>query len=235
MRETEESKTEVAAIWSHALPFAVWLALMVVPGLPPAWNYALRTVVCLVLFMRLCPSRWYVHLQIRNLPLAFVVGVAVFAVWVLPESSWVGRWPALQDFYFRWAVLPLGKMPEPLTVFPYAPEVCGWPLALIRLGGSALVIAAIEEFFWRGLAYRWLIGKEFTKIDLGTLRWPILLAVSVCFGLEHDRWMAGIFAGLAYGLLVIRTRDIWSAVIAHVVTNLLLGLYVLAVGAYGFW
>ena len=59
--------------------------------------------------------------------------------------------------------------------------------------------------------------------------------VSVCFGLEHDRWLAGIFAGLAYGLVAIRTRDIWAAVMAHVVTNLLLGLYVLAVGAYSFW
>ena len=235
MRERRDSNLTVAAVWAHALPFAVWLALMELPGMPPAWNYALRTAVCLVLFVWLCPSCWYQQLQVRNLPLAFVVGVAVFAVWVLPESSWARQWPALQDFYFRWAVLPLGKIPEPLTFLPYAPEVCGWPLTLTRLAGSALVIAAIEEFFWRGLVYRWLIGKEFMKIDLGTLRWPILIAVSICFGLEHDRWLAGIVAGLAYGLLAIRTRDIWAAVIAHVVTNLLLGLYVLAMGAYGFW
>ena len=224
-----------AAVWAHAVPFAAWLALMAVPGLSPAWNYALRTVVCLVLFAWLCPSRWYAHLQVCNLPLAFVAGFAVFAIWVLPESGWAARWPALQDFCFRWAVVPLGKMPEPLSAFPYAPEVCGWPLALVRLAGSALVIAPIEEFFWRGFAYRWLIGKDFIKVDPGTLRWSILLAVSICFGVEHDRWLAGLLAGLAYGLLMIRTRDIWAAVVAHVVTNLLLGLYVLAVGAYGFW
>ena len=217
------------------MPFAAWLVLMAAPGLPPAWNYALRTVVCLVLFMWLCPSRGYARLRIRNLPSAFLVGVAVFAVWVLPESPWMERWPALRDLYLRWAVLPLGTMPAPLTVFPFAPEVCGWLLALVRLAGSVLVIAPIEEFFWRGLVYRWLIGKEFTQIDLGTLRWPILLAVSVCFGLEHDRWLVGIMAGLAYGLLMIRTRDIWAAVAAHGVTNFLLGLYVLAMGAYRFW
>lgn len=235
MRELGESKMAAAAVWAHAAPFAAWLALMMVPGLSLAWNYALRTVVCLVLFVWLCPSYWYKHLQIRNLPLAFVVGVTVFAVWILPESEWAARWPALQDFYFRWAILPLGKVPEPLAVFSYAPEICGWPLTLVRLAGSAFVIAAIEEFFWRGMTYRWLIGKEFTKVDLGTLRWPILLAVSVCFGLEHDRWLVGILAGLAYGLLLIRTRDIWAAVTAHVVTNLLLGFYVLVMGAYGFW
>ena len=230
----EKKKTD-AAIWSHALPFAAWLALMTAPGLPPAWNYALRTVVCLALFLWLRPSKGYSHPRIRDLPPAFLVGVAVFAVWVLPESPWFERWPALRDLYLRWAVLPLGKMPVPPTVFPFAPEVCGWSLALIRLAGSALVIAPIEEFFWRGLAYRWLIGKKFTQVDLGTLRWPILLAVSICFGLEHERWLAGLIAGLAYGLLMIRTRDIWAAVMAHMVTNFLLGLYVLAMGAYTFW
>ena len=206
-----------------------------VPGLPPAWNYALRSVVCLALFVWLCPSCVYESPRVRNLPLAFVTGIVVFLLWVLPESEWAARWPAVRDLYLRWAVLPFGRIPDPVTVFPFAPEVCGWPLALVRLAGSALVIAPIEEFFWRGLAYRWLIGKEFTKVDLGTLRWPILLAVSVCFGLEHNQWLVGICAGLAYGLLMIRTRDIWAAVVAHVVTNFLLGLYVLATGAYGFW
>jgi uncharacterized protein len=235
MREMPERKMPVPAVWSHALPFAAWLALMAAPGLSPAWNYALRTVVCFALWVWLSPSRWYARPRICILPPAFLVGVAVFVVWVLPESSWIERWPAFRDFYLRWAVLPLGKIPVPPAEFPFAPEVCGWPLALVRLAGSALVIAPIEEFFWRGLAYRWLIGKEFTKIDLGTLRWPILLAVSLCFGLEHDRWLAGIFAGLAYGLLMIRSRDIWAAITAHVVTNFLLGLYVLAIGAYRFW
>ncbi len=235
MRGFGENRTAAAAAWAHGIPFAAWLALMAVPGLPPAWNYALRTVVCLALFVRLSPWRGYDRPQFRHLPLAFVVGVAVFAAWVLPESSWAGRWPALQDLYLRWATLPLGKIPEPQTLFPYAPEACGWPLALVRLAGSAFVIAPIEEFFWRGMAYRWLLGKEFTKVDLGTLRWPILLAVSFCFGLEHDRWLAGMVAGLAYGLVAIRARNIWAACVAHIVTNLLLGLYVLAMAAYRFW
>ena len=56
----------------------------------------------------------------------------------------------------------------------------------------------------------------------------VLMAV-VCL------FLVGILAGLAYGLLLIRTRDIWAAVTAHVVTNLLLGFYVLVMGAYGFW
>jgi CAAX prenyl protease-like protein len=63
----------------------------------------------------------------------------------------------------------------------------------------------------------------------------MFLAVALAFGFEHDRWLAGFLAGVIYGLVVIRTRDIWAACAAHVVTNFLLGVYVLARGAYGFW
>jgi CAAX prenyl protease-like protein len=124
------------------------------------------------------------------------------------------------------------EVPE---VSPYAPEVCGWSFTLVRLAGSAFVIALIEEYFWRGFLYRWLQGKNFLEVDLGKWHAGVFIAVCVLFGLEHQRWIAGILAGVAYGLLAIRTRDIWAAGVAHVVTNLLLGIYVLATNSYAFW
>jgi uncharacterized protein len=97
------------------------------------------------------------------------------------------------------------------------------------------VIAVIEEFFWRGFLYRWLLGREFLKVDLGRFNAVLFIAVAVLFGIEHDRWLAGIVAGAAYGLLLLRTRDIWAVAAAHGVTNFLLGWYVLATGAYELW
>ena len=108
-------------------------------------------------------------------------------------------------------------------------------MALVRLLGSGLVIAAVEEFFWRGFLYRFLIAPAFTRVDPGTFAAAAFLAVAAVFGLEHDRWLAGVLAGLAYGAVFVRTRDIWAAVVAHAATNLLLGLYVLSTGAYRFW
>ncbi len=218
---------------SHVAPFVAWLFLMHMLGDPAGWKYAVRSVTCLGLLVWLRPWRWYGGLRIRNLIPAFAVGVAVFIAWVGPESAWMDRWPAAKDLYLRWAVLPFGKLPEPLTQFPYAPETCGWALSLSRLLGSALVIAVIEEFFWRGFLYRWMLGREFLKVDLGRFDAVMFIAIAVLFGLEHDRWLAGIVA--AYGFLLLRTRDIWAAAAAHVVTNFLLGLYVLATGAYSFW
>jgi uncharacterized protein len=222
-------------IGSHVVPFVVWLFLMHMLGDPAGWKYAARSLACLALFLWLKPWRWYAPLQVRHLVPAVFVGVVVFVAWVVPESAWMDRWPSLKEFYLRWAVTPFGKLPEPLTQFPYAPETCGWAFSVARLLGSAVVIAVIEEFFWRGFLYRWMIGRDFLKVDLGRMDAVLFIAIAVLFGLEHDRWLAGIVAGAAYGWLMIRTRDVWAAAAAHGITNFLLGLYVLALGAYGFW
>lgn len=203
-------------------------------GEPAAWKYAIRAAVSLVLLLWLRPWRWYEPLRIRHLPAVFAVGVLVFVVWVFPESLWMDRWPDLKALYAKWILFSSAGAEAGLS--PYAPEICGWPLALAKIAGSAFVIAAIEEFFWRGFLYRWLLDRDFVNVGLGVLQPAMFFACSLAFGIEHgNRWLVGFIAGAVYGLLLIRTRDIWAAVVAHVVTNLLLGLYVLAMGAYGFW
>ena len=117
----------------------------------------------------------------------------------------------------------------------YAPSVCGWGYTLLRLAGSAFVISVIEEFFWRGFLYRWIQKIDFLDVDPGKLAWPAFLGTAALFGAEHTEWLAGIVCGLVYGWMYVRTRDIWSVCIAHATTNLLLGVYVLATGAYQFW
>ena len=225
-------------IVAHAVPFGAWIALMHfldVPQLPAAWAYAIRSVVCLVLLGICRPWRWYERPDLRNVPLALLAGVAVLLAWVGLEGPWMEAAPWLRDFYIKWGILPFGELREPLTKTPYAPEVCGWPLAIIRLLGSGLVIAAIEEFFWRGFIYRWLLGLDFTQVKHGHFSLFPFLITALIFGAEHQEWLAGIVAGVVYGWLYIRTRDLWSAVLAHVVTNLLLGLYVIKTGQYFFW
>ena len=207
-------------------------------GDPSGGNYAIRTAVCLVAFFVMRPWRYYAGARLKNALPAFLVGVIVFVVWVFPESAWVARHaPSVHTFYRRWLVgiWPPGRLPDPLTTFPYAPETAGWPFALIRLAGSAFVIAVIEEFFWRGFIYRWLQVRDWLHHDPGRFDAMAFGLMALVFGLEHEQWFAGILAGAAYGWLYIRTRDLWAAVAAHVITNYLLGWYVLATGAYHFW
>jgi len=237
---SDDEKTVIQnAMWTHVAPFGAWLLLMsALPSLlplPAAWTYAVRTAIGLGLFLWFCPWRWYAPLRLRSVPLAVIVGVVVFVVWVLPEASVMDRLPRLRDLYQLVGITPPWKMPEPLTETPYAPEVCGWPLTLIRIAGSAFVIAFIEEFFWRGFLYRWMFKSNFLSVDPGLMHKGYFIAIAVFFGLEHTQWLVGIFAGLAYGWLMIRTRDIWAASLAHVLTNLLLGIYVVLTRSYQFW
>jgi membrane protease YdiL (CAAX protease family) len=117
----------------------------------------------------------------------------------------------------------------------YDPRVTGPWTFWMHMFGTTVVIAIIEEFFFRGFLYRWMQGSPFFKLDAGKLHWPMLLVISVFFGVEHFEWMAGIICGIAFGLLYIKTRDIWAAIIAHGTTNFILGLYVIKYGAYQFW
>lgn len=227
-----------AALWAHILPFGAWIVLMHfldVPALPAAWAYAIRSALCLGLLLYLRPWRWYSRPVWRHFPLAMLVGVGVFVAWVGLEHPAAARLGPIQELYLKWGVRPLGALRPALGALPYSPDVCGWPLAIVRILGSGLVIAVIEEFFWRGFLYRWISGSDFVAMDPG--KWSALSfwGVALIFGVEHMEWLAGIVAGVAYGWLYLRTRDIWSAVFAHVLTNLLLGAYVIATGAYQFW
>ena len=215
-------------------PFAVWMALM--PLLPAtAAGYAIRTFATLaalcvaVPFLRRrdgdgAPRERHEGLA-AGLAVGAVVGVAVAVAWIAPEYS---------AAYRKWFVV--GAAPNPAE--PYASEYahgkCGWTLTIIRVIGSAFVIAPVEELFFRSYLYRRLIGVEWRdeslrRFDLEAFAWMCAL-----FALEHNRPLAAVMAGAAYGWTFIRF-GFASAATAHIVTNLLLGIYVVVFDAWVFW
>ena len=223
------------ALWAHVLPFLAWVVIMSLAFTGAAKLYAIQAALALTLFMGWRPWTYYSPVAVRRFPLAVLIGALVCVIWILPETNWFSRFPWLQDLYLCWGVRPLGEITGTPLHSPYAPESCGWGLSLAKLAGSAFVIATLEEFFWRGFLYRWLAEREFTKVDPRAGHLMAFAIMVVLFGLEHDRWLAGMIAGAAYGAVYVFTRDLWAAVVAHVTTNLLLGLYVLAYGQYRFW
>lgn len=228
------------AILAHTVPYGSWWLLkfaLDVPQISLAWQYAIRSVVCLAVFLAFRPWRWYPRLNPRTIPLGLGVGVFIFLVWVGPESEAFRSFsPTLHGLYQRFFVGLFWIEREVVTPPPYAPENCGLPLSLARLAGSAFVIAFIEEFVFRGFLYRFAIGGEkFVKVDPGTVDLTMFLLVAATFAMEHNEWLAGLVCGLAYGWLFVQTRDIWTTGIAHMTTNFLLGIYVLKAGAHQFW
>lgn len=251
-------ETDKSLLAGHVAPFAVWVGvILLLQGLEAValcprwlypWCYAVKSAACAALFLILKPWRAYAALRLSNVPLAAGLGVAVALVWIVPETPWAGRFaPGFQEFYHRWLIMAPGSLPDYFdkAFFPalppghrslaYAPEQAGWGLTLAKLAGSAGVIAVIEEFFFRGFFYRWLRKGAFGSVPLNAFDAQAFWTVVAVFGLEHDRWFAGALAGVAYGWLAVRTGDLWAAAVAHGVTNLLLGAYVILSRQYGFW
>jgi CAAX prenyl protease-like protein len=155
-----------------------------------------------------------------------LVGILVTVLWIVPEIS---------PFYRTWFCWPLGSLPAATTApSPYDPAVCGWTLTVAKLVGSAFVIAPVEEVFFRSFLYRWLQKRDFLSIPLARFNLSAFLWMVFLFTLEHDRPLAAALAGAAYGFAAIRW-GLASAIIAHVTTNLLLGLHVIYHNAWQFW
>lgn len=229
------------AFIAHIVPYGAWWLLkyfLNVPAISEGWQYAIRSVICLALFIIFRPWRWYTKFQPKNAPLGIGVGIFIFFVWVGPESETFRRFsPTLHELYQRFCVGLFWAKREVITPAPYDPAVCGWPLSLSRLAGSAFVIAFIEEFAFRGFLYRAAIGglERFRKIDPGTVDPLMFFLVAATFAMEHNEWLAGLVCGIAFGWLFVQTRDIWATGLAHMTTNLLLGIYVLWHGTHQFW
>ncbi len=148
---------------------------------------------------------------------ALATGLLVFVLWI--NMDWNFATMGTPDAYDP-GILPLKWF---------------YAFILVRIFGASVIVPIFEELFWRSFILRYIINPDFTLVKIGTFSWLSFLISSVLFGLEHYYWLAGIAAGLLYNLLICRTRNIWYCIIAHGITNLALGIYVVKTGNWHFW
>lgn len=208
------------------VPFAVFIGLFALELLPvPAGVHAryviypLQTVICAALLWRYW--RRYAFNGIKNLSFTVSVGIVVFALWVAPQV-WLGRAPRLDGF-------------DP-NVFADTPPLY-WTNLTFRFLRLVVIVPLVEELFWRGFLLRYLIAAPVDKIPFGRFSWLSFSIVSVGFMLEHQPadYAAALITGALYNWVACRTKSQGSCVLAHAVTNLLLGIYVMHSGQWGFW
>lgn len=210
-----------------AEPAAAWFDLGVRYEHYP-WIYGakiLLTVGAVVAVARGYPPRRAIH------PLAIVGGVAGVVAWV-----------ALAHFQ-RWLVAALdieqvtswlgGHRPgfNPLEQLGHTPE--GYLFLVVRFIGLAAVVPVIEEMFLRGFLMRYFKQHDWWNVAIGTPeRWGIVAAIVVPVLMHPQEALAAVVWFGAVAWLVIRTKNVWDCVVAHAVTNLLLGIYVVASGEW---
>lgn len=148
---------------------------------------------------------------------AVLAGIGVFLLWVGLE----GRYPQIGQSSFD----------------PYASRdgVAALAVIGIRLAGATLVVPFVEEIFWRSFVMRFLVASRFQSVPLGRFTWYAFVMTAVAFGLEHHRWLPGIVAGIVYAALLCRRRNLFTPIMAHGVTNFLLGVYVIQTGQWSYW
>jgi CAAX prenyl protease-like protein len=215
----------------RVIPFAIFVFALVLEDLAETWLvgridarwiYVVKTglvaAALLVLFRRyeelqaLPGNRLWLWLG------APAIGILVFVLWINLDLEW----------------LKLGNVSgfDPRHA---ASDEINWRLAATRLIGAVLVIPIMEEIFWRSYLMRWIDRTGFLALAPEAVSIKAVLISSLMFGIAHSLWFAGFIAGLAYAWLYRASGSIWTSILAHAITNAMLGIWVLQTGSWQFW
>lgn len=219
------------AAWQRVLPFAVFMGLLALRGVAPQddrWGFDTRWLYGLNLLLvgGLLAWHWrdYGELVRQNWPgamellVAVAVGLGVFGLWITLTAPWMQIGQATAAF------VPVDAQGRLL-----------WPLIAVRWLGATLLVPVMEELFWRSFLMRWVQSPVFEAVDPRRVGVKAIVLSTFVFVLAHTLWLAAAVAGLAYALLYRQTGKLWVAVIAHAVTNGVLGIWVVRTGNWAFW
>jgi CAAX prenyl protease-like protein len=215
---------------AYILPMAVFLAFTFVGGQWPATypaTYVLKTLI--VAGMLIAYRKAYTPIKWDYWWLGVIVGVIGVFQWVLMQL-----W--LQEHFAMFRPDPAKPPFDPTQAF--SSETLSYAFIGFRwIAGAVLLVPVMEELFWRDFLWRQILAPaNFKLAEVGEKSWVALLVVSGAFATVHGNWWpTAIVWGLMVGVLLILTRSLGACIVAHAITNLLLGSYVLVTRDWGFW
>lgn len=213
---------------ARVLPFAVYIGFIFIADMlgragvgtqELRWLYAVK--IAIVLFVLLACRRRYTELKWqamgwRGAALAVLSGIVVLVLWITLDAGWM-------------------QVGSSAGFDPRTDGRIDWLLVGLRIAGAALVVPVMEELFWRSFLLRWIDSPDFRNVNPASIKLKAFIVTVILFGFEHNLWLAGIVAGAAYSLLYMRSNNLWMAIIAHGVTNGLLGVWIVYSGQWTYW
>jgi CAAX prenyl protease-like protein len=202
----------------------VWLALdRYIPLSYPA-KEVVRDVVLIAAIFGF--SRHVLPARAPHWPASIALGLAVCALWIAPDAlfpAWRSHWLFQNGITGH---LKTSIPPAELT-----------PIMLVlRTARAALLVAVIEELFWRGWLVRWLQDSRFERVPLGQYTPLAFWATTLLFAAEHGPyWEVGLLTGMIYNWWMWRTKSLGDLILVHGVTNFALSLYVIAGAHWTYW
>jgi hypothetical protein len=224
----------------YVVPMGIYMVILLGQSQWPGelmWLYPLKTAV--VAMVLLWFRKKYDELRVplpgaavggswKNMLVSYGLAVVVGLVGIV---FWIG----VDSFYPGLTALMGGKPSAPFD--PTTIEAAVWRYSFIgfRVFGAVVVVAFMEEIFWRGFFIRWMDDRDFKRVPIGTFSWKSFGVTVLFFSLEHERWLASMVCGALYNWLYYKRKDLLSCVLAHATSNLVLTGWVLWRGDWKFW
>jgi CAAX prenyl protease-like protein len=255
MSQQSPAKDPALLTRAHVVPFGVFMVFMIVLEIVTVkigWNHpdapwwrqdpaqfvypiqALTALGFLTYYWKHYIFNWSWKWSLT----AVAFGALGIAFWLLPTT-----------LYDHWGMT--GKPGGVLGLLGFAARLDGfdpgvfenpvawWTSLILRFLRAVIVVALVEEIFWRGFLMRFVCDWEgdYWRQPFGRGTWKSYLIVTGAFMLAHapiDYAGAFIYGSLTYALCVC-SKSLAACIVMHGTANLLMGLYIMAYGKYGLW
>lgn len=202
---------------------------------PEQWVYPLQTLICGALLVWWWKQYQFDCPSATSITLGILAGSIGIALWILPCEVFH------RSGYDKESAGWLGYLGVQARTNGFDPADAPAPFLAITLRflRMVVVVAVLEEVFWRGFLMRWLVPTHHGvwTVPFGTHHWRALVGSVLGVVIVHHTadYAAAFFWALILYFLAVRTRSLTACVVAHGTANLILGIYVMATGRYGFW
>jgi uncharacterized protein len=223
------------------LPFLVYIAagaLEPSPGESPAEFarsypvfYAIKIALTLAAVAFVWPG--YRQFPLRVSPLAILVGIVGGALWIglcMPRLEHTYLLPLLKQVGLG-SLMPDRPAFNPFDASYDLSAAWAWGFLAVRFFGLAVMVPLTEEFFLRGFMMRFVMERDWWEVPFGTASRLAIVLGTVVPMLSHPGELLAAAVWFSFiTWLMLRTRNIWDCVVAHAITNLILGIYVVISG-----
>lgn len=255
MSPHEPAKDPARLTRAHVIPFAVFMAFMVVLQLvaacigwdhpdAPWWRrdpaqfiYPVQTLATLALLAHYWKNYTFHWSWKWNLT-AIVFGVAGIGFWLLPTALY-DHWGLTGNPTGLLGFFGVAARKDGFDPGVFSHPAAWWTAVMLRFLRAVVVVALVEEIFWRGFLMRFVCDWEgdYWQQPFGRATWQSYLITTGLFMAAHapvDYAAAFVFGSLTY-LLCVWSKSLGACVVMHATANLLMGLYIMTFGKYGLW
>ncbi len=210
--------------WPYIVPMAVFLGFTFLGGQFKDYyplSYVLKTLIVAAILLLV----WKSFTRIRWTHLHWGVMVGIIGV-----IQWVGMEKLLMSQeWLSWTRMTYDIRGAAFKPYEYfTSQSWMWAFIAIRWAGASLVVPVMEELFWRDFVWRSLASpNDFQLHEVGEYDKSSVWLVPLFFATVHPQWLTAIVWALLIAWLLLKTRSLGACIVAHGVTNFLLGAYVL--------